>query len=58
MAAVHYPVVGPMMQAQPKEEGENTWFVNYIFLTLNLYISFYFIGLKCFLKLVQNLVQM
>uniref|UniRef100_A0AC34FVL1 Dynein light intermediate chain n=1 Tax=Panagrolaimus sp. ES5 TaxID=591445 RepID=A0AC34FVL1_9BILA len=25
MAAVHYPVVGPMMQPQPKEEGENPW---------------------------------
>uniref|UniRef100_A0A914QSD4 Dynein light intermediate chain n=1 Tax=Panagrolaimus davidi TaxID=227884 RepID=A0A914QSD4_9BILA len=24
-AATHYPVVGPMMQAPPKEEGENSW---------------------------------
>uniref|UniRef100_A0AC35FX05 Dynein light intermediate chain n=1 Tax=Panagrolaimus sp. PS1159 TaxID=55785 RepID=A0AC35FX05_9BILA len=23
--ATHYPVVGPMMQAPPKEEGENSW---------------------------------
>jgi dynein light intermediate chain 1 len=25
MASVHYPIVGPMMQPQPKEEGENSW---------------------------------
>lgn len=31
MAAVHYPVVGGIMQAQHKEEEENTWLVLYIY---------------------------